>query len=374
MTPACGTGGGIAACVGSLASQLAAEHEVHVFASRYGRDPSDRLVFHHVPTLSGSWSVRRLSFFLASAVAVRRYRPALDVVHLHARSLARFPVVTCHGFPRAARDVVPRPGGGSVSARPGHFRRHRVLRPLLEYNYRPGRHRALIAVSRRLGDDLIRLCHSAPSTMHVIPNGVDTRRFHPGGRQIHREQLRRSLGVTERDFLCLFASFSFWLKGLHYLLEAAAHLPLARVLVVGEDRAYGERFQQLAVDLGLAERVRFVGAVPDLLPYYAAADALVLPTQYDSFGLVITEAMASGLPVVCTRAAGASELITDGIDGLLIDQASDVSAISERIRLLHEDGRFRTAMSGHARATAELYCWENIAQRTLEVYQEVTRQ
>ncbi|HYL80565.1 MAG TPA: glycosyltransferase family 4 protein, partial [Candidatus Acidoferrum sp.] len=120
----------------------------------------------------------------------------------------------------------------------------------------------------------------------------------------------------------------------------------------------------------LAGRVTFVGPVPDPESYYAAADAMALPTFFDPFANVTLEAMASGLPVVTSRSNGASEILRPGVDGLVIDRADDVHALAEALASLQDPAR-RAALGEHARETALKYPWEGPLGKTLEVYREV---
>jgi glycosyltransferase involved in cell wall biosynthesis len=125
---------------------------------------------------------------------------------------------------------------------------------------------------------------------------------------------------------------------------------------------------KLAADLRVKDRIIFTGFVKNINSYFAASDIFVFPTTYEPFGLVITEALASGLPVVTSKLAGASELITDGYDGMLLSNPKASREIAEKIILLVEDEKLRRVMGSNARKTAEKYSWGEVARRTLEVY------
>jgi UDP-glucose:(heptosyl)LPS alpha-1,3-glucosyltransferase len=118
----------------------------------------------------------------------------------------------------------------------------------------------------------------------------------------------------------------------------------------------------------VADRVIFHPHSRRVETFFAAADAFVFPTLYDSFGLVICEAMASGLPVVTSRAAGAAELITDGEDGLLTDQPWDADAIAAHLARLRDDPGLRERLSVAGRARIEPFTWDRTAEQTLAVY------
>jgi len=119
------------------------------------------------------------------------------------------------------------------------------------------------------------------------------------------------------------------------------------------------------------ERIIFVPHSSNLWEYYAASDIFVFPTIYEPFGLVIVEAMASGLPVITSRVAGAAALIIDGVNGLLLRASSDVNGLAAKIELLLSNAELRKTMGERARETAEKFSWDQVAQKTLEVYNTV---
>jgi UDP-glucose:(heptosyl)LPS alpha-1,3-glucosyltransferase len=135
----------------------------------------------------------------------------------------------------------------------------------------------------------------------------------------------------------------------------------------GDVRAY----RRMATDVGIEGGVRFAGHRDDIWKYYAASDIFLLPTLYEAFGLVILEAMASGLPVLVSRWAGAAELIHDGIDGLLINDPTDVAEISAKLGVLLRDEGLRRRLGDNARRAALHYSWAGVARMTLEVYDRV---
>jgi UDP-glucose:(heptosyl)LPS alpha-1,3-glucosyltransferase len=229
------------------------------------------------------------------------------------------------------------------------------------------RYRLIVASSARVRADLIRHYDVPPSHIRVIYNGVDIQQFHPEAHRRLGEATRRRLEVPANALLILFMGTGFERKGLAHLLRA---LPAAGentwLVVVGRD-AETERYQALARALGVGGRVRFVGPVTDPEVAYAAADALALPTIYEPFSNACLEALASGLPVVTTRAAGASELLSGRLDALTVDSASDHEAIAERLRRLH-DLHERRALGAEARTVAEGRSLETMAGEFLEVY------
>jgi UDP-glucose:(heptosyl)LPS alpha-1,3-glucosyltransferase len=206
--------------------------------------------------------------------------------------------------------------------------------------------RAVICNSVMVKDDIIGRFGVTPEKLHVIHNGVDLTYFHPDLRVEHRERIRSELGIPAQAKVVLFVGSGFERKGLFPLLRALTSLESVHLLVVGKDRKLG-RAQQLAVTLGMSDRIHFLGARTDVRPFYGAADVFALPTLYDPFPNAVLEALACGLPVLTTPGSGAAELVDDHcarvVDALdsdwqcralaeLLVMSPDISALAARKR------------------------------------------
>jgi UDP-glucose:(heptosyl)LPS alpha-1,3-glucosyltransferase len=172
--------------------------------------------------------------------------------------------------------------------------------------------------------------------------------------------------------LILFVAHNFRLKGLRELLRAAALLhttqPPWLMAVVGRDKP--ESYRHLARQLGLADRVRFLGAQPDLRPWYAAADVLAHPTWYDPCSRVVLEALASGLPVVTTRWNGAAETLEQGRHGEIIDTPADSAGLAAAIaRAL--DPAVRSACLADAPRLRDYVSIDRHARELLALYEQI---
>jgi len=153
-------------------------------------------------------------------------------------------------------------------------------------------------------------------------------------------------------------------KGLTCLFEAVARcpeLPL-KVLVVGQDAR--APYEAAVARMGLQGRVRFAAPSADVVQFYAAADAYVGPSLHDSFALPPAEAMACGLPVITSASNGGSEMITDGVDGLILQDPKNRDELAELIRRLFTLADWRCQMGGNAARAAQQYRWERNAQQT----------
>jgi D-inositol-3-phosphate glycosyltransferase len=231
---------------------------------------------------------------------------------------------------------------------------------------------ALTAIDRQ---QIIRH-YETHTPIDVIPGGVDLDRFSP----LARAQARTTLGMKPNQNVVLFVGRIQRLKGLEVLVRAFARLADldARLLVVGgqpgtspESREIS-RLQHLVTRLGIADRTDFVGAVAhEQLPlYYSAADVTVMPSSYESFGLVAVESLACGTPVVATRVGGLTSIVHDGETGLLVPWR-DAEMFAESLRRVLEDTALRQRLARNARPSVLGYGWDRIADEHLTLYEDV---
>jgi len=221
---------------------------------------------------------------------------------------------------------------------------------------------------------LIRQLYGADAAkVTVIPLGVDLDRFRPAD----KESARAALGLKD-ERIVLFVGRLEPLKGVDILIDAAAMLESdvdCSVLIVGGDEsasAQVARLQEQARRRGIEHRVAFAGAVDhELLPlYYNAADVCVVPSHYESFGLVAIEAMASGVPVVASRVGGLAGTVKDGETGYLVPWLCP-EPFAERIDLLLENDSLRRNLGEAAREAVSRYRWENVAEAVLQLYNDL---
>lgn len=243
----------------------------------------------------------------------------------------------------------------------------------------------IVAATEADRADMLRFYRPSPPSIVVIPGGVDLERF----RRVRPALARARLGLDPHAPLVLFVGRLQPLKGVDLLLEAFARLPRftgraaeARLLVVGgmpggarrsvEERQ-AQRLLRHAAQLGIANRVHFVGAVQqEHLPlYYNAADVTVMPSTYESFGLVALESLACGTPVVASRVGGLTTIVRDRENGFLIPWR-DPLLFAERIARLLDDPPLRRAMGRAASLAARHYAWTAIADRMLGLYHQLT--
>jgi D-inositol-3-phosphate glycosyltransferase len=230
----------------------------------------------------------------------------------------------------------------------------------------------------------LRFLYKAPANkMVVIPPGVDVSHFYP----IPADEAKMYVGLKPDDRMILFVGRIEPLKGVDTLIEAMSCLQLrdghkVHLAIIGGDpsadpqemSAEMARLQKLCDDLCVGQLVVFLGKRDqDRLPYYySAAELLVMPSHYESFGMVALEAMACGTPVIASEVGGLAYLVRDGETGFTVpDQEPEL--LSEKITWLLDDGDLHRTMSERAVEYAQDYAWEKIAGQIINVYRELVR-
>ncbi|MCX7426490.1 MAG: glycosyltransferase family 4 protein [Planctomycetia bacterium] len=345
-------------------------HDVHVVANHFSPATDAMPIVRHALGKAGT----RMDF--AAAAEARLRAISLDVIH-DMGSGWYCDVFHPHGGSRRAAIrqsllLVPRWMRPIKRAVDAVLPRRRQFEAMSARQYVDDG-RIVLALSRRVAADLAKLDGVRPEQIRLVYNGVDTERFSPEHRQTHREAIRGSLGVLPDATLLLIVAHNFRLKGVPMLLRAVAACddprPIHLAVVGGRHLS---RYERAARRLGIAQRVSFVGAVDDTVPYYAAADVYVHPTFYDPCSLGVLEAAASGLPSVTSRYNGAGELLAEGLDGYLMDDPADGREFARCLRPLLCPAT-RAAMGAAARRMALEHTFRHNCDEIIGVYHEVAR-
>lgn len=217
----------------------------------------------------------------------------------------------------------------------------------------------------------------------IIPPGVDLTHFYP----IPTDEAKEYIGVLPCEQVVLFVGRIEPLKGIDTLIEAIAILRQRNVTVclsviggdadVSQDDLSDEmaRLQVLREKYDLQDLVTFLGRRgQDTLPYYySASEAVVVPSHYESFGMVALEAMACGTPVVASQVGGLAYLVQDGVTGFTVP-VDEPQALADCLIRLLQDASLRKRMGEQAAAFALDYDWDKIAARIVKLYAEISRE
>ncbi len=371
--------------VAALGNALARQHEVHFFGGTVQTRGLTNVRVHRVPSFPLGVSLFHASF-LASLPFWYLWQQLVrgqhfDIVHGAGYNSPFANVVTAHTL-QAREQRLQRNGARCLARKTWRqfvggwdYRLYDEFSSFMEGRcYRLPLSKVVIAISQNVKDDLIREFSIPDEGIVIIPNGVDTDRFHPHNQPLYRHQVRHYLGLDEEDIVALFVGNYWERKGLRSCIQTVRSYPEPRLklLVVGEGDPGAFATPQEMLDPH--RKVVFVNRrepcidEPCIEQYYAAADFLLFPSLYEPFGLVVLEAMASGLPAVVSGEAGVADLIRDGIDGLLLDDPRDAREIATKLEVLLRNSELRRRLGEEARRTALHDTWEYVAERTAEVY------
>jgi len=224
---------------------------------------------------------------------------------------------------------------------------------------------------------------AATEKIVVIPPGVDISRFYP----IPPDEAKEFIGVNPCQKVLLFVGRIEPLKGIDTLMKAIALLRdqglEVCLSIIGGDpdlnpevqNAEMARLKAIREEIGLSDQIGFLGKrAQDTLPYYySAAEAVVVPSHYESFGMVALEAMACGTPVVASQVGGLAFLVKDGETGYTVP-VNNPEILADRLSLLLQDPDLQQKMGLNAFTEAQSYSWEIIAQKMSAVYKQVIDQ
>lgn len=361
--------GGAESYVVHLSGQLLEMgHEVHVFTNTWDPSSDPRVIFHQVPMLTFCSPLKNLTF-------------ALNTRRLLIKE--KFDIVS--GFSQTYPQDIYRMGDGLhlhflytqspyTLSRLLKYLNPRHLSILFIENqiFKPQNYHHIIANSEMCKRQAMNYYQVPGNRIEVIHNGVDLKRFNPGVRDTYRSSTREKLYISNEDTVILFVSRNYKRKGLRYLIESLYFLGEKahniKVVVVG--RGNSKPYQRLALKCGLSDSLLFAGEERVLEKYYGASDLLVLPTLYDPFSNVCLEALACGLPIITTKSNGAAEIIEEGKNGYVIEDARDKEEIARKISLFLSID-VREEMRNHAATSAKQYTIAENARKTLALYERV---
>ena len=308
-----------------LAVALAARgHDVHVIAASFADAvPALTRVYLDAGATTRTGSYKRFLDLLDAHVATEKH----DVVH------AMLPVRTCDVYHPHAGIAAEQTQKWNVLFNPRRRAMAKVERALLTRDKPP----VVISLSEYVKADIRRHFPGFPGDrLATLFNAVDLKKFDPAGKTEAFSPLS-NVRADGRPYVwtALMVAQDFERKGLRQAIEALGkvqkHAAPNRLVVVGhdDDKAKYEQFaKEHRVD------VQFAGSVPDPRPYYKAADFFILPTRHDPCSLVVLEALAMGVPVISTKNNGATEIMTDGVHGHVLDHADNVPALAAAMKSL----------------------------------------
>jgi glycosyltransferase involved in cell wall biosynthesis len=366
-------------CVAEQIERLAGDYEIHLYSESVEGVNLQNIAWHRVYVAPGPHLFRYVWWFFANHLCRwrdRHFRGVIaDIVYSPCVNCLDANVVSVHIVFAEFRRQVGKTlelRRNSCSAWPllVHRRIYYRLCIFLERLVYRNQRVTLAAISAKTARDVAECC-GRDGDVAIVYYGLEPERFNPERRRAMRPPARAALGIPDEAFVILLIGNDWKKKGLRCLLEAAGQLAngLLRVLVVGHDALAS--YQEMIRRLGMTDRVMFLPLRSDVEFYYAAADVYAGPSLEDAFALPPAEAMACGLPAITTRMAGASEIVTHGEDGLILEDPSDVRTLSEWLQRLSTDTDWRNRMGDAASHTAAKYTWAQNASQMREIIDRV---
>jgi glycosyltransferase involved in cell wall biosynthesis len=371
--------------VAELIERLAATYrcEVHLFAQSVAdidvspadsasadRSSTGSIQWHRVGAIRGPQLFRFSAWFFLNRL--HRLWGDFDLVLSPGINCADADVVIVHALFHQLSEV-----GSAASYRlrsPGFLRAmHRKLyyrlMSILERHIYTDRRVTLAAVSHRTARLMAR--YFGRRDVSVVHNAVDSAFFSPESRLARRDRSRSEQCLEPHELVLLMIGNDWMTKGIHTIFEAmtmSPKIPL-RLLVVGSDAR--EPYLEVAAKLGVLDRCIWRPWGVDVLDCYAAADVYVSPSREDAFSLPVLEAMACGLPAITSASAGSSEVVTHGVDAIVLQDPRDAPTLAQHIAKLHRDPSFRSAIGEAAALAARNWTWEAHAAAIWQLLEEV---
>jgi len=362
-------------------AQLSGVFEIHVYSQHVEDVDLSKITWHRIPKLPGPHLFNFIWWMAANRLWRgwdRRFRGLrLDLVFSPGPNCFDADAISVHivfaeyvGQIQSALSLARNPLG--EWPRILHRRLYYSLVIWLEGRAYRDSNIKLILIARRTAKALAQF-YGRWDSLPVIYLGLDHDVFNPAHRVSLRGSARKTLGFSADRFVLLLIGNDWKNKGLPVLLDSLARLrefPID-ILVVGREDP--SPYRTIAHERGMTNRVHFFLPRSDVEFYYAAADAYAGPSLEDTFAQPPAEAMACGLPVIVSQANGASEIITDSVDGFILEDPMDSNALATMIRRLYEDRELRATIGEKASETTRQYTWERNGRELAAILEEILR-
>lgn len=359
---------GFAAELTERIAQNEERYEIHVFANSW-QALSERITFHRVPIVRFPKFLTTPSFaFFANREIAKM---PFDLIHTHDR-IFQADLYTLHGIPHRvwSKDVRKKRHLSLFDQATAWVEKKLV---------NGGRCRRFLAVSSLTRQIFLREYPMDDQLVPIVHPGIAAKTINTEEKEAIRRNIRRRFDLLPTEPVILFVSMNFDIKGLDAVLAGLSRLHQRqpsipfKLLVVGKGRA--AHYQRLAQQGGIGERVFFTGIVDKhtLGQIYMAADCYAMLSKFDTFGLVILEAMAASLPVLVSANVGAKDIVTEGVNGFIVEDMTAIDAIADKFLALLDDTT-KPSMAQAAFQTACRYTWDETAAKVMAVYDDLLRE
>lgn len=335
-------------------------HDVHIIASSFVDMP---------------WEVRQEKMPGNGLTRVSRYNRFLKWAEQH---VATTPYDVTHAMLPVRRCDLYHPHAGveaesilSASSLDKTFNLKRKKAIAVEHDLIVDREPIILCLSNYVKQAVKKHYEVDEKKLVVLHNGVSLKRFDPAAKPEMGKQVRKELGIGEKKVVGLIVAQDFERKGVREAIQALSKASDARLvlLVVGKDNP--NAYMKFAKKSRVAEYVFFAGGMKDVYAAYRAADFFVLPTKHDPCSLVVLEALAMGLPVISTKQNGATEVMTAGKHGFILDNPRDISGLCDAMKQMLNDPK-RLAMSKQCLTLRPKLSQEHHVDEVTRLYMRMT--
>jgi glycosyltransferase involved in cell wall biosynthesis len=360
-------------------SQLADAFEVHIYSQRVADIDLSKFRWHRVPKLSGPHLFNFLCWFAANRLCRewdRRVRGIkYDLVFSPGPNCLDADVFSVHiVFAEYVRKIASDPDRPRRTLLSWLRSVHRTLyykfAIFLEKRAYTRQDIPLILIAKHTLVALQQF-YGRRNSCSVVYVGLDHETFNPARRVTLREKARTEMGLSKGQFVLLLIGNDWHNKGVPVILDALEMLRELYIDLLVVSSEGPDPSQSSIISKRLDGRVRVLPPRKDVEFYYAAADAYAGPSLEDTFALPPAEAMACGLPTIVSSENGTSEIITDGVDGMILRDPRDAVTLAAMILRLYEDEPFRTSLGEKAAETARRYTWERNGRELSAIFSEV---
>ncbi len=367
VIPKYGLVGGAEGFAAELTERIAQNdrYEIHVFANQWQKE-NPRILFHKIPILSFPKFLTTVSFayFAGRKISSMNF----DLIHTHER-IFRADLFTMHGIPHRLWVTEVRKKNMSLFDAATAW----VEKCLVQDK----KSQKFLAVSRLVQEKFIQEYGPVDGNRtQIIYPGVDIQRFQRLDRKECRNEIRRRWLIDAGDLVILFVSMNFEIKGLAELMAGLASWKSKypsqkfKLLIIGKGNV--EKFGKLARRLAIQEHVLFLGVVQQetLDRIYLAGDIFAMLSRFDTFGMAVLEAMAASLPVLISGNVGARDIVAEGTNGFVLENAHNPDEICVKIQQLFRR-ELKTRMADQAFKTACRFTWEAASKQVESIYEDL---
>jgi len=364
VIPKYGLVGGAEQFASELTGRLADQsgYDFHVLANRWQAGTTD-IKFHKIPIITFPKYLTTLSFAYFTRRQINRNN--FSLVHSHERIFGA-DIFTLHGIPhRYWVHNIRRKKMSLYDLTTAWVEKKLVTQ---------GNCQKFIAVSNLTRDIFLQEYNIDPQKVAVIHPGVDLNDYATADKKLIRADIRKEYGFSSEETIILFASMNFEIKGLDDVLFSLAKLKAQnkkfKLIVAGKGNI--KKYTRIAQEIQMHSDVIFTGPVSKerLIKMYLAGDIYIMLSKFDTFGMVVLEAMAAGLPAIISSNVGAKDLVQENKNGFIISNTSDTDYIAAKIALLLDED-FRRQMSEAAYQTAAQNTWDDVTRKYAALYEDI---